>query len=338
MRAWTRRGLIAAIMGAYFAAPAQAGSTFTPPSSWNWWFGGTWQGAANPSSSNSVLFSNFSNLTLPPVTTTSVPTAPTMTPLAVPVSQVVATPAFVPSAPAPSGPVVDGFINLGNGPYPAASAIASGSPQAWYNSPQVANLFGGTPTAQQQASFDNTVLQRVEQTFQQSGVPITLTTNPSVAAAHTLSVVSNSSSIPFPNSIGTSTIGGNGFSFIDPIAKSASSVDQLEWIVAHNVSHELMLTLGVPEKYDQTGNYIDATNANYAMMTSASATFSPNAASALNQAIANMNTTSGSAQLAQNLDAQPVPEPSTMLLWGLGALALMGVHRKLGRRGATCHA
>ena len=43
-------------------------------------------------------------------------------------------------------------------------------------------------------------------------------------------------------------VGGNGFSFIDQIAPSAHSLDQLEWIVAHNISHELMLAFGVPEK------------------------------------------------------------------------------------------
>ena len=331
MPAWTRRGLFAAIVGVSFSAQAQADSTFTPPSAWNWWFGGTWRGTADISSGNSGVFSNLNSFAATPAPTTSAATAPTMTPLAMPVAQTVAAPmASMPAPAASSTPQVDGFINLGNGPYPAASTIASGSPQPWFNSPQVANLFGGTPTAQQQASFDSAVLQRVEQTFQQSGVPITLTTDPSVPAAHTLSVVSNSSSIPFPSSIGTSTIGGNGFSFIDPIAKSASSVDQLEWIVAHNVSHELMLTLGVPENYDKSGNYIDATNANWSMMTSASATFSPAAASALNQAIANMSTTSGSTQLAQNIDAQPVPEPTTLLIWGLGALALLGAKKKLG--------
>ena len=61
-------------------------------------------------------------------------------------------------------------------------------------------------------------------------------------------------------------MGGSGFSFIDQEAKSAQSLDQLEWIVAHNVSHELMLAFGVGENYDQTGNYIDARNANWSMM------------------------------------------------------------------------
>ncbi len=329
MPAWARRGMYAAIIGVGLTAQARADATFTPPSSWNWWFGGTWKGAA----STSTLFPTFSPLSIPttnaPIVTTSASSEPLMTPLAVPASQAVMTSTVTTTAPAPA-PSVDGFINMGTGTYPSSIVIASGTPQPWYNSPQVANLFGGTPNAQQQASFDNAVLQRVEQTFQQSGVPITLTTNPSVSAAHTLSVVSNSSSVPFPDSIGTSTVGGNGFSFVDQIAKSAQSVDQLEWIVAHNVSHELMLTLGVPEKYDQTGNYIDATNANWSMITSPNATFSAGAADALNSAIQNMGTSASSAQLAQNIEPQPVPEPATLLIWGLGALALLGAKRKLG--------
>ena len=34
-------------------------------------------------------------------------------------------------------------------------------------------------------------------------------------------------------------------------------------MVAHNVCHELMLAFGVPEVYDNTGNFIDATIANW---------------------------------------------------------------------------
>ena len=93
---------------------------------------------------------------------------------------------------------VDAFVNLGLGPYADASTVTSGNAQPWYNSPQVANLFGGTPTAPQQQAFENAVLQRVEQTYQLTGVPVTLTTDPNIPVAHTLSVVSNTSSHPLP--------------------------------------------------------------------------------------------------------------------------------------------
>jgi hypothetical protein len=126
----------------------------------------------------------------------------------------------------------------------------------------------------------------------------------------------------FPNSIGTTDVGGNGFSFIDKEAKSAQSLDQLQWIVAHNVAHELMLAFGVPEKFDQSGNFIDSTNANWGMITSPSATFSPAAAGAINQALQAQDSSGAGSQHAQNIDPQTVPEPATFAAWGLGFAAL----------------
>lgn len=236
-------------------------------------------------------------------------------------------------------PTVDADINLGAGPYPDQSLVAAGSPQPWYDSPQVARLFGGTPTAAQQQSFDQAVLQRVQQTFQLSGINVTLTDSSNVSAAHTLSVVSDSSSSPFPGSIGTSVLGQNGFSFIDVEAQSAQSVDQLEWIVAHNVAHELMLTFGVGENYDKTGNYIDATTLNWATVTSANATFSPAAAAAINASLSSIDTSpilQSSAQaiapsITPSITPEPTPEPMAMLLWGVAATAAL-VRRGRSRR------
>ena len=199
-----------------------------------------------------------------------------------------------PSTPAPaavassSGPV-DAYINLGVGPYPAQSSITTGNAQPWYDSTPIMSLFGGQqPTAQQQQNFDNTVLQRVQQSFSQSGVSVTLTDNPNVAALHTVSLVANTTSASLPSAIGMTQVGGNGFSFINVSAPSAQTLDQLEWIVAHNVSHELMLAFGVPENYDTTGNYLDAKMASYSMMVNPNATFSPAAAQALTQALASL--------------------------------------------------
>jgi hypothetical protein len=214
-------------------------------------------------------------------------------------------------------PVYDAFINMGNGPYPNSSAITTGGGQPWYDSSAITKLFGGTPTSSQQASFESTILQRVEQTFSLSGVPVTLTDNANAPAAHTLSLVSGTASKTLPNAIGMTELGGSGFSFLDQIAPSAQSVDQLEWIVAHNISHELMLAFGVGENYDKTGNYIDAEMANWSMITSPDATFSPDASQALlaQNFLANDDSTS-------TLGAQQVvPEPTTLALWGLAALA-----------------
>ena len=135
---------------------------------------------------------------------------------------------------------VNAFLNLGATPYPepGAAQITTGDAQPWYDSSELSRFFGGQPTVQQQQSFDNAIVQDVQQAFSLSGVPITVTDNPYVPASHTLSLVSNTASMAFPGAIGTSQIGGNGFSFINAIAPYAQSLTQLEWIIAHNMSHE----------------------------------------------------------------------------------------------------
>jgi hypothetical protein len=218
---------------------------------------------------------------------------------------------------------VDAFLNLGAGPYPAQSTLTTGNAQPWYDSPQVASLFGGTPTAQQQQAFDQAVVQDVQQTFQLSGISLNLTDNPNVSAPHTLSVVSNASSLPFPGAIGTTLLGGSGFSFIDVEAQYAQSVNQLEWIVAHNVSHELMLAFGVGENYDKTGNYIDAESIKWSTITSANATFSPAAAQAIQTSLAAMDADRVIQANAQQIAPAPAPEPMTVLLWGLAGTVVI---------------
>jgi hypothetical protein len=289
---------LALLLGLAFGHPAGADSLSS--NSWTW-FVGKAGGQASAGSSLNQAFLPAANVTAP----------------------------LPPQAPAAAA---EGFLNFGTGPYPAAGWIAGGNPQPWYTSPQVAALFGGTPTAAQQAAFTSTVLQITEKTFQLSGIPVTLTSDPTVPAAHTLSVVSDSTSIPFPTAIGTTNLGGSGFSFIDLEAKAASNVGQLEQILAHNIAHELMLGFGVPEKFDQTGNYIDATNANWSMITSSTATFSPAAAQAIKQALQATGSSAGDTSLAQYVGPQAVPEPATLVAWGFGLLALVAGPRLQGRR------
>ncbi len=227
------------------------------------------------------------------------------------------------SAPVTSSPstVYDAAINFGAGPFPNSGSLTTGNAQAWFLSPAVDKLFGGVPNAQQQSSFDSTVLQRVQQTFSMSGVPVNLTDSPNAQAALTLSVVSNTANPNLPTAIGMTYLGGNGFHFIDNSAAAAQNVDQLEWIVAHNIAHELMLAFNVPENYDHTGNFIDARNASWSMITNPNSTFSPAAANAL---LAANFQNSGGAMLnsgAQLIGPDPVPEPSTVALW----LSLVGV-------------
>ena len=260
-------------------------------------------------------------------------------PIVAPVTSVYNAPVSAPltTTPAPSTPPVNGFINMGTGPFPSDSAITTGGTQPWYNSPYLNNFFGGHPTPEQQANFSNAVLQDVQHSFALSGVNVTLTNNPNVPADHTLSVVSNTSAALLPSAIGMTQVGGSGFSFMDQEAKSAQTLQQLEQIVAHNVSHELMLAFGVGENYDHTGNYIDAPNASFAMMTNPSATFSTEAANALNQALQQgKSLDNSSGQFAQEIDPKPVPEPATIAIWTCGALLGMVFHRKrLNAKNAT---
>jgi hypothetical protein len=266
---------------------------------------------------------------------TLVPTTPNPVPASPPSTQLLATtfgaasPAPAVSTPPASAPVADAYINLGAGPYPLESRITTGNAQPWYDSAPVTGFFGGQqPNAQQISAFTSTVLQRVEQAFQKSGVSVNLTTDPSVTAAHTLSLVSNTTSNTNPGVIGMTQIGGSGFSFVDQEARSAQSLDQLEWIVAHNISHELMLAFGVGENYDQTGQYIDARNANWSMMVDPNASFSTGAAQALDAALSSSHTVSTEAQGAQLLQAQSVPEPTTLVGWALALSAGWLIRRK----------
>jgi hypothetical protein len=236
---------------------------------------------------------------------------------------------------APASAPVQAFINVGSGPYPQAAGITTGGAQPWYNSTQLTNLFGGQPTAQQIQSFDNAILQRVQQTFSQSGISVSLTENPNTAALHTISLVSNTASASLPTAIGMTQVGGNGFSFIDQIAPSAQSLDQLEWIAAHNISHELMLAFGVPENYDTTGTFIDSKIANWAMMVNPSSTFSPAAGQAITQALTSQDQSSSSQLGAQEVSPAAIPEPTTIAIWGIAAFALaISRSRPWRRRGA----
>jgi hypothetical protein len=230
-----------------------------------------------------------------------------------------------------AAPTVDAFLNFGTGPYANAGLITTGNGQAWYTSPQITGLFGGQPSSQQVAAFDTAIIQRVQQAFQLSGVSLSLTSDPSVAAAHSLSLVSNTVSNTLPAAIGMTELGGSGFSFIDNIAPAARSVDQLEWLVAHNISHELMLAFGVGEKYDQTGNFIDARNANITMMLDPNATFSQAATQALlaTNFLSNNSLTSLTFSQGAQVIGPQVPEPATVILWIAGLAGAMVYRRRV---------
>lgn len=271
--------------------------------------------------------------TIPSQSTQIFPPASTFAPSPPMIPVATSPPVEIPAAPA-SGRY-DAFINLGSGPYPGSGSLATGVAQPWYLGAAVDRLFGGLPTIQQAANFDGTVLQRVQQTFALSGVPVSLTLDPNAQAAHTVSVVSQTTNPALASALGMTYLGGNGFQYIDTAANSASSVDQLAWIVAHNVAHELMLAFGVPEVHDQSGGFIDTPNASWSMMTSPGATFSTGAvADLLTKDFQASGTGTGLGASAQLLGPPTVPEPSTAILWAtLGAAGLVAgrTRRRAGR-------
>jgi hypothetical protein len=242
---------------------------------------------------------------------------------------------FPSQTPLSSG-IYDAYINIGSGPFPNSGSLTTGTPQPWYLGTSVDRLFGGLPTIPQATAFDATVLQRVQQTFALSGIPVSLTDNPNALAAHTISVVSQTSNPALSSALGMTYLGGNGFQYIDTAANSASSVDQLEWIVAHNLAHELMLAFGVPEINNQSGQFIDAPNASWSMMTNPNATFSPGAVADLLSK--NFQAMGGAAvsPLAQVLGPPTVPEPSAIILWTtIASAGLIGARRRVATRRAS---
>jgi hypothetical protein len=243
-------------------------------------------------------------------------------------------------APAVSGSVIyqpsyytDAYLNMGNGPYDEATNLTAGGAQPWYLSPVVQGLYGGVPSAQQRQDFENTVYARVKDTYAQSGVPIQLTNNPNDPVAHALSVVSGTYGPSNADAVGITTVGGSGFSFIDGL-KYASSVDQLEWAVAHNVAHELMHAFGAGH-HDTTGNYLDAAVTSWDTLVNPDAVFGPDAVADLQGRNFRQyqgaygyynNGLWGGEMIAPDVDGTtlvaPVPEPATMALWAVGVAGL----------------
>jgi hypothetical protein len=237
------------------------------------------------------------------------------------------------SSSASTSGMADGFINFGTGPYASASQLTSGNAQPWYTSPAVTQFFGGIPNAQERADFTNTVLQRVEQTYQMSGVPVQLTTDPNVPAAHSISVVSGTGSPVNSQFAGVTTEGGDGFSFIDKFA-GAQSLDQLEWVVAHNIAHELMHAFG-GEHHDLTGAYLDSAMTPWSTMTNPNTIFSPAEVQDLLSHNFKQNVSGAGAdgQIVAGLPAA-APEPGSLLAWA-SAACLLGVVRQVRRGGRS---
>lgn len=173
------------------------------------------------------------------------------------------------------------------------------------------------------------VVADVRQTFALSGLSPSVTADPTLAANHTLSVVSGTGYGPNPSAIGVSQVGGNGFSFVDRLAP-AQSVGDLEWALAHNIAHELMHAFGVPGHHDTSGAYLDAASASWSVLTDPTTVFSPGAVQdilAHDYGRGGATDTSGAELIndSTGVDARAVPEPAALVLWtalGLGAWVL----------------
>jgi hypothetical protein len=253
--------------------------------------------------------------------------------------------ATVSAPPSPPATPPDAYLNFGTSSYPEQSALTVGTALPWYDSASVAKAFGHTPDSQEQQSFVSSVVSDVQQTFTASGLTganvVSLTTDPNAGALHTMSIVSGLSYGPNPNAIGITDVGANGFGFIDKLSY-ATTPDQLEWAVAHNITHELMHAFGVAVHHDQTGTYLDAATANWPLLINPSATLSPAAVADIVAHNVGRNVSSLSVAGGELLDGDqeilaPIPEPSTIALWGLAATAglLVGQRSRAIRRRAA---
>jgi hypothetical protein len=302
------------------AARADALSGF---GGWNLWQ--AW-GPVRGTNANLALPFLDTGATPPPALSLGAPATPTLTTSNA--APAIAAPQFSTPAPSVSSPpssTYNAFINMGTGAYPEANFLTTGGAQPWYNSPVVQTVFGGTPTLQQQTSFENAVLQDVQTTYHLSGINLNVTLDPNASAAHTISVVSGTSYPSNPGVIGITDVGNNGFSFIDNLKDAqAGQINDLEWALAHNISHELMHALGVAVHHDQTGQYLDAASASWSLLTNPSTVFSSAAVtdiqSHLNGAAGATGTGAELIDGDQEILPQPIPEPSTITVWVLGAV------------------
>ena len=228
----------------------------------------------------------------------------------------------------------DAFINFAAAPYADQAILTTGAAQSWTTSPSLVTAYGHTPTAAELNSFSQTVLARVESTFQSSGLAITATTDPNANAAHTLSVVSGLSAQSSPDAVGITRLGHNGFDFIDKLGY-ANSPDQLEWAVAHNVSHELMHAFGGEHHTTAERNNLDAGTSEWSVLIDPNTKFSAASVAEMTNNLRNGGLVAkygyGAQTLAadgQEITGQPVPEPATLALWA----AAVGVGLVLRKR------
>jgi hypothetical protein len=233
-----------------------------------------------------------------------------------------------------NGPV-DAYLNFGTGPNLESDSLTTGNARYWFTSPSIEQANGGNPLSPtQQLQFAQAVMADVKQTFDQSwqaagqspSTEPSLTIDPNVPHNHTISIVSGVDYGPNPGAIGITDVGHNGFSFVDNLSY-ANNLTDLEWAVAHNMTHELMHAFGVAQHDDQTGNYLDTATASWPLLINPGTTLSPQSvndilAHGLGRNLSAIGGASGEMIDGDQMLASPVPEPSTLALWMLAGTAV----------------
>ncbi len=248
----------------------------------------------------------------------------------------------------------DAYINLNGNSYPDAwGLVNSGSIKSWTQSPAFAKFYGpGGPTQQDVQNFSQDVFQKVRGIFDQSGLgQVQLTNDPHVAAAHTISVIGGATFDGSHDILGMTYNGGSGFSYLDNFQSGAiNSPDQLETALARNIAHELLHAFG-GDHVHQTGPWIDVATTTWDHLVTndpASNVFSPEAASNITALLNGTKSISAGLASGEHLvdqdgimidgrhadgqTIQPVPEPATWLLLGLGSVLI--AWKRAGRKAA----